>query len=153
MQQLIFPEYDFRIRPFGDKQEIFDIVRKRFVILTPEEWVRQHVLHFLNIEKSVPLSHMAVEKGLKFNTLIKRADVVIHARSGRALMLVECKAPSVPVTQEVFDQAARYDMVFHVNFLFITNGLANYCCKFDYIRNTYSFLPDIPSYKEMILTL
>lgn len=153
MQPLNFPEYDFRIRPSGDKQEIFDIVRKHFVMLTPEEWVRQHVVHFLNIEKSVPLSLMAVEKRLKFNTLTKRADVVVHARTGRALMLVECKAPSVQVTQQVFDQAAMYDMVFHVNFLFITNGLANYCCRFDYALHTYSFLPEIPSYAEMILPL
>lgn len=150
MQPLNFPAFDFRIRPLGGKQEIFDIVRKRFVVLTPEEWVRQHVLHFLNIEKAVPLSLMAVEKSLKINTLIKRADVVVHERSGRALMLVECKAPGVQITQNVFDQAARYDMVFHVNFLLITNGLANYCCRFDYTLNTYFFLPEIPSYAEMI---
>lgn len=149
MQPLIFPEYDFRIRPCGDKQEIFDIVRKRFVALTPEEWVRQHVIHFLNVEKSVPLSLMSVEKSLKINTLVKRADVVIHERSGRALMLVECKAPGVQITQQVFDQAARYDMVFHVNFLLITNGLANYCCRFDYAAGNYSFLSEVPSYAEM----
>jgi len=153
MQRLIFPEYDFRIRPVGDKQEIFDIVRKRFVALTQEEWVRQHVLHFLSREKSVPLSLMAVEKNLKINTLIKRADIVVHERSGRPLLLVECKAPGVKITQQAFDQAARYDMVFHVNFLFITNGMANYCCSFDYTHNTYSFLPEIPSYAEMIATL
>ena len=153
MQPLIFPEYDFRIRHSGDKQEIFDFVRKRFVALTPEEWVRQHVLHFLCTEKSVPRSLMAVEKRLKINTLTKRADVVAHARSGRALMLVECKAPGIQITQQVFDQAARYDMVFHVNFLLITNGLTNYCCRFDYTNNTYSFLPEIPSYSDMIATL
>ena len=153
MQPLIFPAYDFRIRPLGDKQEIFDIVRKRFVALTPEEWVRQHVLHFLSAEKYVPLSLMAVEKSLKINTLIKRADIVIHERSGRALMLVECKAPGVLITQQVFYQAARYDMVFHVNYLLITNGLANYCCRFDYTLNTYAFLPEIPSHAEMIATL
>ncbi len=153
MQPLIFPTYDFRIRPSGSREEIFDIVRKRFVTLTPEEWVRQHVIHFLSSEKSVPLSLMAVEKSLKINTLVKRADVVVHERSGRALMLVECKAPGVQVTQQVFDQAARYDMVFHVNFLLISNGLANYCCRFDYTKNTYAFLPEIPSYAEMAATL
>lgn len=153
MQPLIFPTVDFRIRPLSGKQEIFDIVRKRFVALTPEEWVRQHVLHFLSAEKSVPLSLMAVEKKLTINTLVKRADIVVHERSGRPLMLVECKAPGVQITQQVFDQAARYDMVFHVNFLLITNGLANYCCRFDYSANSYSFLPEIPSYAEMIATL
>lgn len=153
MQPLNFPTFDFRTRTLGEKQEIFDIVRKRFVALTPEEWVRQHVLHFLSLEKSVPLSLMAVEKSLKINTLVKRADIVIHERSGRALMLVECKAPGVQITQQVFDQAARYDMVFHVNFLLITNGMANYCCRFDYVENTYAFLPEIPSYAEMIETL
>jgi hypothetical protein len=153
MQPLNFPTCNFRIRTLGDRQEIFDIVRKRFVALTPEEWVRQHVLHFMNAEKSVPLSLMAVEKSLKINTLKKRADLVVHERSGRALMLVECKAPGVKITQQVFDQAARYDMVFHVNFLLITNGLANYCCRFDYSGNTYAFLPEIPSYAEMIATI
>lgn len=153
MQPLIYPSFDFRIRPSGSKQEIYDIVRKRFVALTPEEWVRQHVLHFLGSEKSVPLSLMAVEKKLTINTLVKRADIVVHERSGRPLMLVECKAPGVQITQQAFDQAARYDMVFHVNFLLITNGLANYCCRFDYSANTYAFLPGIPSYAEMIATI
>jgi hypothetical protein len=150
MQPLIYPEYEFRFRPLGDKQEIFDIVRKRFIALTPEEWVRQHVLHFLHEAKSVPLSLIAVEKSLKINTLLKRADVVVHERSGRALMLVECKAPGISITQQVFDQAARYDMVFHVNYLLITNGLANYCCRFDYSDNSYTFLAEIPMYGEMI---
>jgi type I site-specific restriction endonuclease len=150
MQPLHFPQYEFRIRKTGEKQQIFDLVRKRFVALTPEEWVRQHVLNQLAVEKSVPLSLIGVEVNLKLNSLVKRADAVVYARTGKPLMLVECKAPGVAISQQVFDQAARYDMVFHVNFLLITNGLSHYCCKFNHEEHTYSFLPDIPSYNEMI---
>jgi len=150
MQSLNFPRYEFRTTLKDGKQQIFDIVRKRFVALTHEEWVRQHVLHHLAGEKSVPLSLIGVEVGLKLNSLVKRADIVVYARTGKPLMLVECKAPGVAVTQQVFDQAARYDMVFHVNFMLITNGLSHYCCKFNFNENTYSFIPDIPTYREMI---
>jgi hypothetical protein len=150
MQSLNFPEYQFRMMFSGGKQQIFDIVRKRFVTLTPEEWVRQHVLHHLAAENAVPLSLIGVEVNLKLNSLVKRADIVVYSRSGRPLMLVECKAPGVAVSQQIFDQAARYDMIFHVNFMLITNGLSHYCCKFNIAENSYLFLPDIPSYDEMI---
>jgi hypothetical protein len=153
MQPLNFPPCEFRINSKDGKQQIFDIVRKRFVALTPEEWVRQHVLHHLADEKAVPLSLIGVEVRLKLNSLVKFADVVVYSRSGKPLMLVECKAPGVAVTQQVFEQAANYDMVFHVNFMLITNGLSHYCCKFNLAEHTYSFLPDIPVYKEMISAL
>jgi type I site-specific restriction endonuclease len=150
MQALNFPQFEFRIRQTDEKQQIFDVVRKRFVALTPEEWVRQHVLHHLAGEKSVPLALIGVEVKLKLNSLEKRADIVVYARTGKPLMLVECKAPGVAISQQVFDQAARYDMVFHANFMLITNGLSHYCCKFNHDEHTYSFLQDIPTYSEMI---
>ena len=152
MQPLNFPHYEFRLRQSGEKQQIFDIARKKFVALTPEEWVRQHILHHLHQAKSVPLSLIGVEVSLKLNSLVKRADLVVYARTGKPLMLIECKAPGVSVSQLVFDQAARYDMIFHVNFMLITNGLAHYCCRFNHDEHSYSFLPDIPAYEEMIST-
>jgi hypothetical protein len=153
MQPLNFPQYEFRIIPKDEKLRIFDIVRRRFVTLTPEEWVRQHLLHHLVSEKSVPLSLIGVEVSLKLNSLVKRADVIVHARTGKPLMLVECKAPGVTITQQVFEQAARYDMVFHVNYMLITNGLTHFCCKFNFVEHSYSFLPEIPTYQEMISTM
>jgi type I site-specific restriction endonuclease len=153
MQPLNFPEYQFRITSKNGKQQIFDIVRKKFVALTPEEWVRQHVLHHLHEKKSAPLSLIGVEVSLKLNSLVKRADVVVYARTGKPIMLIECKAPGVSVSHHVFEQAARYDMIFHVNFMFITNGMSHYCCKFNHDDHTHSFLPDIPSYEEMISTI
>lgn len=152
MQPLNFPHYEFRLRQSDEKQQIFDIARKKFVALTPEEWVRQHILHHLHQAKSVPLSLIGVEVSLKLNSLVKRADLVVYARTGKPLMLIECKAPGVSVSQLVFDQAARYDMIFHVNFMLITNGLSHYCCRFNHDEHSYSFLPDIPSYEEMIAT-
>jgi type I site-specific restriction endonuclease len=153
MQPLNFPEYEFRITSKDGKQQVFDIARKKFVALTPEEWVRQHVLHHLHKEKSVPLSLIGVEVKLKLNSLVKRADVVVYERTGKPLMLIECKSPQISVSQLVFDQAARYDMIFHVNFMLITNGISHYCCKFNHEEHTYSFLPDIPLYEEMISTV
>ncbi|MEI6747761.1 MAG: type I restriction enzyme HsdR N-terminal domain-containing protein [Bacteroidales bacterium] len=150
MQPLNFPEYQFRFTSQSGKQQVFDVVRKRFVALTPEEWVRQHVLQHLSVEKSVPLSLIGVEVQLKLNSLIKRADIVVYARTGKPLMLVECKAPGVSVSQHVFDQAARYDMVFHVDYMLITNGMSHYCCKFNFADHTYLFLPEIPTYEEMV---
>ena len=149
MQLLNFPQYEFRIIQKDGKHKVFDIVRKRYVALTPEEWVRQHVLHHLAFEKEVPLSLIGVEVGLKLNSLAKRADVVVYSRSGKPLMLVECKAPAIAVTQQVFEQAAGYDMVFHVKFMLVTNGLTHFCCSFNFTEHSYEFLRDIPTYVKM----
>jgi hypothetical protein len=149
MIQLNFPAFRFAIRTVGEKQEIFDPFRKKYVSLTPEEWVRQHTIQFLVNSLNVPASLMVVEKSLVLNKMKKRADVLVYGNSGMPVMLVECKSPGVKISQKTFDQVARYNMVFKVQYLFITNGLEHFCCIINFDNDTYFFLENIPDYKQM----
>lgn len=130
---------------------IFDSVRKKWLTLTPEEWVRQHLINFLNEEKGYPKSLMAIETGLKVNKLSRRSDLLLAGNSGEKIMLVECKAPSVKITQDVFDQIARYNMTLKVKYLLVSNGLNHYCCEIDFETSSIKFLPDIPSFSDCIV--
>ena len=145
MQQLKFPVYSFRFKSSENKTLIFDEIRKKFIILTPEEWVRQHVLRFLISEKKYPKSLINVEKQLKVKDTIKRYDVVIYNRDGSIFLIVECKAPSIPITQQTFDQIARYNLVANATYLMVSNGLDHYYCQMDYENEAYIFLKDLPS--------
>lgn len=147
MQQLNFPSYSFRLKSSENKTFIFDIIRKKHLVLTPEEWVRQHVIHYLHKEKKYPISLMAVEKQLKINSLNKRTDVVIFNRNGNPHIIIECKAPSVPITQKVFDQIAQYNLALQSDYLMVTNGLEHYYCQMDTENKTYVFLKEIPKYQ------
>ena len=147
MQELNLPSYSFKLKQDKDKTYVFDAIRKKYVLLTPEEWVRQHIIQFVIQEKKYPASLVAVEIGLKYNQLQKRADVLVYNTSGKPLLLIECKAPEVKITQEVFHQIALYNMTYKVAYLLVTNGLEHYCCVMDYANNTYQFLQDIPEYK------
>lgn len=147
MQPLQFPYYQFRFKNSENKVAIFDEIRKKFVIVTPEEWVRQHVVQFLIIEKKYPKSWINVEKVIKINELTKRYDVVIYNPDGSILILVECKAPAVPISQNTFDQIARYNMVLKAQYLMVTNGLNHYFCQMNYEQERYHFLPELPEYK------
>lgn len=146
MQKLNFPSYSFRIKSSENKTLIFDIIRKKYVVLTPEEWVRQHVVLFLIEEKKYPISLIAVEKQLKINSLLKRTDVVVFNTKGTPEILIECKAPSVAISQATFDQIARYNLTAQSNYLMVTNGLDHYFCLIDVENETYVFLKDIPNY-------
>jgi len=146
MQKLNFPTCAFKLKSSENKTLIFDIVRKKYVIVTPEEWVRQHVIHFLLKEKNYPISLIAVEKQLKINKRVKRTDIIVYNKQGTPEILIECKAPSVKITQTTFDQIARYNLSANSNFLMVTNGLAHYFCQIDTDKETYIFLEDIPSY-------
>ena len=146
MQKLNFSSYAFKLKSSENKTLIFDIIRKKYVILTPEEWVRQHVVHFLLKEKNYPISLIAVEKQLKINARVKRTDIIVYNKLGTPEVLIECKAPSVKITQTTFDQNARYNLTANSKYLMVTNGLAHYFCQIDSIRETYIFLEDIPSY-------
>lgn len=146
MQKLNFPSYAFELKSSENKTLIFDIVRKKYVILTPEEWVRQHVVHFLLKEKNYPISLIAVEKQIKINKRVKRTDIVVYNKKGTPELLIECKAPNVKITQTTFDQIARYNLSANSNYLMVTNGLDNYYCKIDIANETYIFLKDIPQY-------
>ena len=146
MQRLNFPTGDFRFKNSENKVAIFDRIRKKFVALTPEEWVRQHAVHYLNQVLGYPLSLINVEKTIKVNGLSRRFDIVVFAATGAIEILVECKAPQVPITQSVFDQAARYNMTTGARMLMITNGLSHYCCHVDHANSRYDFMPELPSY-------
>lgn len=149
MQQLNLPEYDFKVKRELNKEYIFDVIRKKYLVLTPEEWVRQHVVSFLINHKKFPKSLIVIEKGLVFNEMQKRADVLIYNKQLQPLFMVECKAPHIKITEATFEQIARYNMVFKVPYLLVTNGMNHYCCKIDFKNESYTFLEDIPDYSQM----
>lgn len=144
---LNFPAYPFRLKEEAGKTYIFDELRKRFLVLTPEEWVRQHLVKFLIAEKKYPRTLIKLEGGLKLNALQKRSDILIFNTRGEKIMLVECKAPSVKITQETFDQVARYNFVHRVQWLVVSNGLQHFCCEVDFTGETYRFCEEIPGYQ------
>jgi hypothetical protein len=146
MQKLNFPDYTFRFKNSENKPAIFDEIRKKFILLTPEEWVRQHVVRFLLEQKNYPKSHINVEKIIKINGLTKRYDVVVFQPDGSILVLVECKAPGVPISQSTFDQIARYNMTVNAVHMMVTNGLDHYFCQMDHEHEKYIFLRDLPEY-------
>ena len=146
MQKLNFPFYTFRFKNSENKVSIFDEIRKKFIILTPEEWVRQHVVQFLLEEKKYPKSLINVEKVLKVNGLRKRYDVVVFNSDGSIFMLIECKAPEIKISQATFDQIARYNMTMNSEFLMVTNGLNHYFCQMDFENEKYTFLENLPNY-------
>ncbi|MDP1745226.1 MAG: type I restriction enzyme HsdR N-terminal domain-containing protein [Bacteroidota bacterium] len=147
MKTLNLPSYQFKLKQQGLRTQIFDSIRKKYVVLTPEEWVRQNFLQFLIQEKNYPASLIAVEAGLKYNQLQKRMDVLVYDKQGTPHLMVECKAPEVKINQDVFDQIARYNMVFKVKYLVVTNGMHHFCCLMDYTNNAYQYLEQIPVFE------
>ena len=148
MQKLNLPEYEFRIKKEDTKTLIFDGIRKKNVVLTPEEWVRQNFIQFLKAEKMYPESLMAVEKQIKVNGNPRRFDLLIYLRNGQPNLIVEFKAPNVKITQETFDQVVRYNMVLRVEYVIVSNGLQHFACKIDYENKSYSFLKEIPDFNQ-----
>lgn len=148
LPQLNFPAYDFRLKKMDSGATgIFDRCRKLFVELTPEEWVRQHLVSFLVEEREFPQSHIVVEKSLKLNNTSKRADVIVYDNALQPLLIAECKEPGVKLSQQVLDQALRYNLVFGVKFLVLTNGLKHYVCRMD--DAGVVMLDDIPNYRAL----
>jgi hypothetical protein len=146
MQKLNFSTYSFRFKNNENKVSIFDEIRKKFIILTPEEWVRQHVVLYLLEEKKYPKSLINVEKVLKVNGLRKRYDVVVYNPDGSIFVLIECKAPEIKIAQATFDQIARYNMTLKAEYLMVTNGLNHYFCIMDFENEKYQFLKELPNY-------
>lgn len=147
MQALNFPKYSFRFKNSENKVSIFDSIRKKFVVLQPEEWVRQHCIQFLIKEKGYPISLINIEKELTINSLKKRYDIVVFNSDGTIHLIVECKAPKIAINQNTFDQIARYNLELNATFLMVTNGLNHYYCQMDFELERYQFLKDIPNYK------
>ena len=148
MQKLNFPTYSFRFKNSENKISIFDEIRKRFVILQPEEWVRQHCVHYLMTEKKYPKSLINVEKELIINNLKKRYDIVVFNTDGSIHLIVECKASKININQDVFDQIARYNLALDATYLMVTNGINHYYCQMDLKNEAYIFLQSIPDYNR-----
>lgn len=147
--KLNLPAYEFQTQKDGDDVSIFDRLRKKFVALTPEENVRQHFVEYLIKERAFPAGLMNNEIAIVQNGIKRRCDTVVFDRTGEPLMIVENKAPHVKITQEVFNQIYRYNLVLKVKYLVVTNGMVNYCCKVDYENRRCHFLPNIPLYDSL----
>lgn len=149
MQALNLPDHGVKTKHDPEGGRVFDPVRRTWVALTPEEWVRQHVINHLAHDLGCPLSLMAVEKQLRVNRLVRRADIVVHDRMGRPVLLVECKAPAVKIDLAAFEQAARYNSVFKVPFLLVTNGLVHYCCRVHQSDGRIESLAAVPDFGHL----
>jgi hypothetical protein len=148
MLELNLPHYEFSVTQ-SPPLKIFDFIRKKFVALTPEEWVRQNFLKYLVEEKNYPPSLIFLEQTLKVFKMQKRCDAVVYDKKGAPLMIIEFKAPEVAVNQKVFDQIARYNISLKVNYLIVSNGLKHFCCSIDTEAKSYSFMDDIPEYSAL----
>ena len=146
-----FNRPQFKIKLAGTKERpmIFDILRRRYVALTPEEWVRQHFVHFLIEHKGYPATLLANEISLRVGEKHLRADSVLYNRELKPRMIIEYKAPSIPISQKVFDQISIYNLILHVDYLIVSNGLEHYCCKMDYVNQKYLFSEGIPDYQNI----
>lgn len=149
MTALNLPPITPKLKMVGGKPHLFDATRGKYVRLTPEEWVRQHFVQYLISEKKVPSTLIANEIGINLNGTVKRCDTVIHDVYLTPIAIVEYKAPNVAISDSVFDQIVRYNMVLHVKYLLVSNGLQHYCCQIDYETQRYAFLPEIPMYEHL----
>jgi len=148
MLALNFPSYSFRVKNSQNRQYIFDPIRKKFVLLHPEEWVRQHLLRYLIQDRGYPIASINVEKQLMVNQMKKRYDLVSYLQDGSIFLLAECKAPQVSIDQATFDQIARYNLQLKARYLLVTNGMDHHCCELDHYNEKYSFLSEIPDFSR-----
>lgn len=146
MEELNLPRFQFKVKETEKGREIWDEFRKKYVVLTPEEWVRQHFLKFMNEYLKYPKSLLKTEFEIKYNRLKKRPDIVAYSNDGSPIMVVECKAPGVTVTNDTFQQAAIYNQTLKARYLVVTNGMNHFCCEQDKETGTVSFLEKIPVY-------
>ena len=146
MIDLSFPNYEFRIKNKHNKKYIFDQIRKKFVLLTSEEWVRQNCIMFLINDKKIPKGLINVEKKIKINSLTKRYDIIVYKSNGSVFLLVECKSPDIIINQKTFNQIAIYNYEVVSDFLMVTNGIQNYYCSIDYSNQCYKFVKYFPKY-------
>lgn len=146
MVRLNLPPATFRYKELNGKKALFDILRKKFVVITPEEWVRQHFVHFLINYLNYPKSLIKVESGVNYNKLSGRSDVLVYDRTGKVFMLIECKAPNVEITNKVFEQASRYNLKYKAGYLVVTNGINHFCCSISHESGEYNYLDELPPF-------
>jgi len=149
LQPLNLPPYPFKITDQDGTLTLFDELRKKTIIITPEEWVRQHFVQYLINQKEYPRSLIKLEGGLKLHGRARRTDIVVFNNSGERILIIECKAPSIKISQKTFDQVARYNMVHRVSLLAVSNGLEHYYCRISFNDQQYHFIQDLPSYNEL----
>ena len=149
MFRLNLPPYPIKIQEKGEKRQIFDFLRRKWVALTPEEWVRQHFTHFLVEHKNYPQALLANEVELRIGEKRLRCDTLLYNKELRPRMIIEYKAPTIQIQQKTFDQISAYNLLLKVDYLVVSNGLSHYCCKMDYERQSYQFLEDIPNYESL----
>jgi len=146
LPQLNLPIAVLKTKLVEGTTQVFDQVRKKYLLLTPEEWVRQHFIYYLNQEKNYPLGLMGVEKMVKYNGMQTRADIVLYTADGKPNVIVECKASNIKITQDAFNQIAKYNFKLKVDFLVVTNGMQHFCCAMDYENNKITFLEEVPAF-------
>ena len=149
MNRLNLPSFEIKLSGTPEKPKIFDILRRKYVTLTPEEWVRQHFVHYLIEHKGYPMALLANEVELKAGDKRLRCDSILYNKVVQPRMIIEYKAPPVVLTQRVFDQISAYNLLLHVDYLVVSNGMQHYCCKMDYDHQKYLFLEDIPDYQNI----
>lgn len=150
MLQLNLPQYSFRIKKQNEKLVIFDSQRKRYVALTPEEWVRQNFIRFLIEEKGYPAAYLAIEKQLNMNGMKKRCDAILYNEHAQPFLIIELKAPNVAISQATFDQVAVYNAKLKVDFFIISNGIEHFCCKVNLKTSRYEFFSEIPDFNQIV---
>ena len=149
MFRLNLPQYEIKIGEKNGKRTIFDFLRRKYVTLTPEEWVRQHFTHYLTDHKGYPKGLMGNEVELRVGEKRLRCDTILYNKQGQPQMIIEYKAPTIQIQQKTFDQISVYNLLLHVDYLIVSNGLEHYCCKMDYDNQKYLFLQDIPDYENL----
>lgn len=149
MQTLNLPETDLKIINKDGRLHVFDILRRKYVSLTPEEWVRQQFVHFLILHKGYPIECIGNEISITLNNTKKRCDSVVYGRNAKPTMIIEYKSPQTEITQNVFEQISRYNIRLKVKWLIVSNGMRHYCCRIDYDNGTYQFVEDVPSFNEI----
>lgn len=150
MSELNLPTFDVKLGGTREKPEIFDFLRRRYVALTPEEWVRQHFTHWLVEHKGYPKGLLGNEIELRIGDKRLRCDSILYNKEAQPQMIIEYKAPTVSITQRVFNQISAYNLLLHVNYLIVSNGLQHYCCQMDYEQQSYQFLQEVPDYSAII---
>jgi hypothetical protein len=150
LKELNLPQYSFKISTDEGKEMILDTLRRKFVKLTPEEWVRQNFVQYLISEGKYPPGLIGIEVNFSLNKLKRRVDILVHNRSGVPVMIVECKAPDVKLDDKVFDQIVCYNIGLKVPYIIVTNGIDHYACKINNAENTYEFLMAIPLYEDLL---
>lgn len=149
LQPLNLPPYPFKITDQDGQLSLFDEIRKKNIIITPEEWVRQHFVQYLIREKGYPKSLIRLEGGHKLYGKQKRSDIIAFNSAGDKILMVECKAPSVTIDQKVFDQVANYNIVHQIGLLAVTNGLQHFYCRINFEQKNHQFIEELPNYRTI----